>query len=106
MLVVDPMQRISMDELRQHKWFRHRLPPYLAMAHAPLIAYAALGNQPEVVTYLRAHGADVAGVKWVLSVADGRGGFHATQLHEAVAAGGVVKHLDAPIGAVTLAALA
>ena len=76
------------------------------MAHAPLIAYAALGNQPEVVSYLRAHGADVASVKWVLCVADGRGGFHATKLHEAVAAGGVVKHLNAPISAATLEALA
>jgi 5'-AMP-activated protein kinase, catalytic alpha subunit len=29
MLVVDPMKRITIPEIRQHPWFQHKLPPYL-----------------------------------------------------------------------------
>lgn len=31
MLVVDPMKRITMAELRQHHWFKSQLPRYLAV---------------------------------------------------------------------------
>lgn len=34
MLVVDPMKRITMPEIRQHPWFQHKLPAYLALAPA------------------------------------------------------------------------
>ena len=33
MLVVDPMKRITVPDVRQHAWFQQRLPPYLR--HAP-----------------------------------------------------------------------
>jgi 5'-AMP-activated protein kinase catalytic alpha subunit len=29
MLVVDPMKRITIPEIRQHPWFQHKLPQYL-----------------------------------------------------------------------------
>jgi serine/threonine protein kinase len=32
MLVVDPMKRISIPEIRQHPWFMHKLPSYLSLA--------------------------------------------------------------------------
>lgn len=31
MLVVDPMKRITIAEVRQHQWFQHKLPAYLAL---------------------------------------------------------------------------
>jgi len=31
MLVVDPIKRISIAEIRQHQWFLHKLPAYLAL---------------------------------------------------------------------------
>ncbi|KAG5184181.1 SNF1-related protein kinase [Tribonema minus] len=31
MLVVDPMKRITIPEIRAHPWFRHKLPSYLAL---------------------------------------------------------------------------
>jgi 5'-AMP-activated protein kinase catalytic alpha subunit len=31
MLVVDPMKRITIPEVRQHVWFQHKLPAYLAL---------------------------------------------------------------------------
>jgi len=31
MLLVEPMKRIKIEEIRQHPWFRTRLPPYLAV---------------------------------------------------------------------------
>jgi 5'-AMP-activated protein kinase catalytic alpha subunit len=31
MLVVDPMKRISIPDIRQHLWFQHKLPQYLAL---------------------------------------------------------------------------
>jgi 5'-AMP-activated protein kinase, catalytic alpha subunit len=31
MLVVDPMKRITMVEVRKHQWFQHKLPAYLAL---------------------------------------------------------------------------
>jgi len=31
MLVVDPMKRITMSEIRAHPWFQHKLPSYLSM---------------------------------------------------------------------------
>jgi 5'-AMP-activated protein kinase, catalytic alpha subunit len=34
MLVVDPMKRITVPEIRQHPWFQHKLPAYLALAPA------------------------------------------------------------------------
>lgn len=33
MLITDPVKRITVDEIRQHPWFRHNLPNYIA--HAP-----------------------------------------------------------------------
>jgi 5'-AMP-activated protein kinase catalytic alpha subunit len=32
MLVVDPMKRITIPEVRQHAWFQHKLPAYLSLA--------------------------------------------------------------------------
>ena len=34
MLVVDPMKRITIPEVRQHPWFQHKLPAYLNLAPA------------------------------------------------------------------------
>src|SRR5690554_3990589 len=31
MLVVDPMKRITIPEIRQHQWFTHKLPTYLSV---------------------------------------------------------------------------
>jgi 5'-AMP-activated protein kinase, catalytic alpha subunit len=31
MLVVDPMKRATIGEIRQHPWFQHKLPAYLAL---------------------------------------------------------------------------
>jgi len=31
MLVVDPMKRITIPEIRQHPWFQHKLPAYLSL---------------------------------------------------------------------------
>ena len=31
MLVVDPMKRITIPEVRQHAWFQHKLPAYLSL---------------------------------------------------------------------------
>lgn len=31
MLVVDPMKRITIADVRQHQWFQHKLPAYLAL---------------------------------------------------------------------------
>jgi 5'-AMP-activated protein kinase catalytic alpha subunit len=31
MLVVDPMKRITIPEIREHPWFQYRLPRYLAV---------------------------------------------------------------------------
>lgn len=31
MLVVDPMKRISIGDIRQHQWFQHKLPAYLSI---------------------------------------------------------------------------
>ena len=31
MLVVDPIKRITIDEVRQHPWYRHKLPGYLML---------------------------------------------------------------------------
>lgn len=31
MLVVDPMKRITIPEIRQHPWFQHKLPAYLRL---------------------------------------------------------------------------
>jgi 5'-AMP-activated protein kinase, catalytic alpha subunit len=31
MLVVDPMKRITIREIREHEWFKIRLPRYLAV---------------------------------------------------------------------------
>lgn len=31
MLVVDPMRRITIPEIRQHPWFLHKLPQYLSL---------------------------------------------------------------------------
>ena len=31
MLVVDPMKRITIREIREHPWFQNRLPRYLAV---------------------------------------------------------------------------
>lgn len=31
MLVVDPMKRITIPEIRQHQWFTHKLPAYLSV---------------------------------------------------------------------------
>lgn len=31
MLLVEPMKRIKIEEIRQHPWFREKLPPYLAL---------------------------------------------------------------------------
>jgi 5'-AMP-activated protein kinase catalytic alpha subunit len=31
MLVVDPMKRMTIPEIRQHQWFQARLPRYLAV---------------------------------------------------------------------------
>lgn len=31
MLVVDPMKRITIPEIRQHPWFMHKLPSYLSL---------------------------------------------------------------------------
>ena len=28
---MDPMKRISIPEIRQHPWFQHRLPKYIAL---------------------------------------------------------------------------
>lgn len=30
MLVVDPMKRITIPEIRRHPWFTHKLPAYLS----------------------------------------------------------------------------
>jgi 5'-AMP-activated protein kinase, catalytic alpha subunit len=32
MLVVDPMKRITISDIRQHAWFQHKLPAYLSLA--------------------------------------------------------------------------
>jgi 5'-AMP-activated protein kinase, catalytic alpha subunit len=31
MLIVDPMKRITIHEIREHQWFQICLPPYLAV---------------------------------------------------------------------------
>ena len=31
MLVVDPMKRITIADVRKHQWFQHKLPAYLAL---------------------------------------------------------------------------
>ena len=31
MLVVDPMKRITIQDVRKHQWFQHKLPSYLAL---------------------------------------------------------------------------
>jgi 5'-AMP-activated protein kinase catalytic alpha subunit len=31
MLVVDPMKRITIPEIRQHPWFQYKLPAYLRL---------------------------------------------------------------------------
>lgn len=36
MLVVDPMKRITMHDIRQHPWFLHKLPAYLTLAPASI----------------------------------------------------------------------
>jgi len=36
MLVVDPMKRITVPEIRQHPWFQHKLPAYLALGPASI----------------------------------------------------------------------
>ena len=42
MLRVDPMKRISINHIRQHRWFQMNLPPYLKM---PPEVYASQVNQ-------------------------------------------------------------
>ena len=34
MLVVDPIKRITIAEVRQHPWYQHKLPAYLTMPPA------------------------------------------------------------------------
>ena len=34
MLVVDPIKRITIAEVRQHPWYQHKLPAYLTLAPA------------------------------------------------------------------------
>ncbi|KAG5192447.1 SNF1-related protein kinase [Tribonema minus] len=41
MLVVDPLKRITIPEIRQHRWFRQNLPAYLAMSVEQMDAQAA-----------------------------------------------------------------
>ena len=36
MLVVDPMKRITVQDIRQHPWFLHKLPAYLTLAPASI----------------------------------------------------------------------
>jgi 5'-AMP-activated protein kinase, catalytic alpha subunit len=49
MLVVDPMKRITIPEIRTHPWFQHKLPAYLALAPA-MIERRERVVDPEIVT--------------------------------------------------------
>ncbi|BDA43258.1 Serine/threonine protein kinase OSK3 [Coccomyxa sp. Obi] len=42
MLVVDPLKRITIPEIRQHPWFTYHLPRYLAVMQADTIASTAM----------------------------------------------------------------
>jgi hypothetical protein len=48
MLVVDPMKRITIPEIRQHPWFQHKLPAYLRLPPE------LMEKQERVSAYLRA----------------------------------------------------
>jgi 5'-AMP-activated protein kinase, catalytic alpha subunit len=49
MLVVDPMKRITVPEIRAHPWFQHRLPAYLSFPPA-MIERRERVIDPEIVT--------------------------------------------------------
>ena len=40
MLVVDPVKRITIPEIRQHRWFQTHLPRYLAVAPTDTVEQA------------------------------------------------------------------
>jgi 5'-AMP-activated protein kinase catalytic alpha subunit len=48
MLVVDPIKRISISEVRAHPWYQHKLPAYLALPPA-LIEMQERSLDPEIV---------------------------------------------------------
>lgn len=49
MLVVDPMKRITIPEIRAHPWFQHKLPAYLSFPPA-MIERREKVIDPEIVT--------------------------------------------------------
>jgi serine/threonine protein kinase len=49
MLVVDPMKRITIPEIRAHPWFQHKLPAYLSFPPA-MIERRERVIDPEIVT--------------------------------------------------------
>eukprot|EP01040_Poterioochromonas_malhamensis_P009687 gene9687-10521_t len=48
MLVVDPLKRITFQEVRQHPWYLHRLPDYLTL-HPTLIEMQERSRDPEII---------------------------------------------------------
>ncbi len=52
MLLVDPLKRITIPEIRQHPWFTVHLPRYLAVMQADTVASASTIDE-EVVSEVR-----------------------------------------------------
>lgn len=50
MLVVDPLKRITIQEIRKHKWFAEQIPLYLAKApHIISPAIDKTSFDPEII---------------------------------------------------------
>lgn len=46
MLVVDPLKRITIPEIRDHPWFTNKLPVYLSLPPCKIEKEVGLGKKP------------------------------------------------------------
>jgi len=67
MLVVDPMRRISIDEIRSHSWFKTDLPRYLAIPEDQRRALSKSRVDPEVMQMVHKKGYPINVVEQALS---------------------------------------
>ena len=85
MLVVDPMKRITIGEIRQHPWFLHKLPPYLATTPDMLAQQAQMVDMETVEEVLHKFGDRLhADREKVEAAAQGRGRIDLKVIYELI----------------------
>ena len=72
MLLVDPLKRITIPEIRQHPWFTVRLPRYLAVMQADTVASATTIDEEVVVEVGRCSFSEIFSVQMLSCCAPSR----------------------------------